>query len=81
MSFVSALDTPSSEGVTLTIPESRLKAFRKAEDDQRWGQAFYDYMELHKITEPVNKAWCDKLYCAGFIDARKMVHSVLDRNN
>lgn len=71
----------SNEGVTLTIPETRLKAFINPQDGRRWGQAFYDYMQFEKITDPVNKAWCDKLYLAGVIDSRKMVHQILDREN
>ena len=39
-----------------------------------YGQAFYDHMELHKITGP-NKDWCDYLYNADTMLARKMVLS------
>ena len=47
----------------------------------RWGQQFYEFMELHKITNPFDKVWCDKMYEVGTHMGRQMVLSSLDRNN
>ena len=47
----------------------------------RWGQQFYDYMGLHKITNPFDKAWCDGMYQAGAPVGRQMVLAALDHNN
>lgn len=47
----------------------------------RWGQQFYEYMGLHKITNPFDKVWCDKMYEVGTHMGRQMVLSSLDQNN
>lgn len=65
----------------LSIPATRVKAFRKPLNGMRWGQAFYGHMELHKLTSPTTKAWCDKLYNADDETAKKMVESVTDHAN
>ena len=65
----------------LSIPATRVKAFRKTLNGLRWGQEFYGFMELHKLTSPAAKAWCDKLYNADDETAKKMVASVTDHAN
>ena len=55
----------SDKEESVVIPLWRYNDFcqvRKAPDGRRWGQHFYDYLEMHKMTSPANKAWADRLY-------------------
>jgi len=66
----------------LTIPFSRFKGFEhKRNDGRRWGQHFHDYMELSKVTNGIDKVWCDKLYTVDDVTARQMVLNVIDQDN
>lgn len=65
----------------ISIPYSRFKAFKPTTQNQRWGQAFHDYMEFDKVTDAEDKVWCDRLYNAGFNEAQSMVYAVMDYNN
>lgn len=49
---------------TIVFPGTKVRQFmaEKHHPALRRGQAFYNYMELHKITSPVNKLWCDRLH-------------------
>lgn len=76
-----SLENRYNERVTLSIPATRVEAFRKPLNAMRWGQAFYGYMDFHKVTHPANKAWCDRLYQADDATAKKMVESVTDHAN
>lgn len=68
--------------ITITIPLSRYRAFaRPANSPQRWGQMFYEFMELHKVTDKDNKIWCDMLYNASDRTARQMVLASIDHSN
>lgn len=67
--------------VTLTIPVSRYKRFVKKNEFMRFGQEFYNYMDLHKIVSEPNKSFCDKLYVADDAKAHKMIQSILDHNS
>lgn len=68
--------------MAMSIPKSRLDRFVYDRDlGTRWGQQFYDYMELHKVTDPFNKVWCDKLYEVRDQLARQMVLNSLDHQN
>lgn len=72
----------SSTKMAMTIPKSRFNQFQyKRELGTRWGQQFYEFMELHKVTDPFDKLWCDKLYEANHILGRQMVLIALDHNN
>jgi hypothetical protein len=44
----------------------------------RFGQAFYNYADLHKMTQT---PFLDKLYNASFMDAEKMILDILDYAN
>lgn len=66
----------------ISIPLSRFKAFSHTRTDgRRWGQHFYDYMELGKVTSGFDKVWCDKLYQVNDVQARQMVLNVIDYDN
>lgn len=62
--------------VSISIPKTKFDAFcetLKTKNGQRIGQRFYDYMELHKVTSPANKAWADRLYNATDEAAKFMI--------
>lgn len=66
----------------VTIPLSRWKSFHHTKaDGRRLGQHFYEYMELQKIQDPVQKGWCDALYNANDVIARQMILVNIDHNN
>ena len=65
----------------MQFPKTRVMDFRHTNKAQRWGQAFYDYMELHKVTDPDEKVFCDKLYNADNDTAKMMVASRTDPMN
>ena len=67
--------------ITITIPRSRYNQFQRVPNAQRWGQQFYEFMELHKVTDPDNKIWCDLLYNASDRTARQMVLASLDHSS
>lgn len=68
--------------ISISIPMSRYRAFTKDRTDaRRWGQQFYDFMKLEKVTDPDNKVWCDALYNAKEHVARQMVLASIDHNN
>lgn len=68
--------------INISIPMSRYKQFgRIPANGQRFGQQFYDFMELHKVQDPDNKVWCDALYQASDHVARQMVLASVDQNN
>jgi len=64
----------------ITIPLSRLAGFRH-NPTQRYGQAIYDHLQLNKVQNPDQKAWCDKLYNAENQTARRMVLEATDLLN
>lgn len=64
------------------IPLSRWKGFTHTRaDGRRLGQHFYDYMELHKITDSTQKVWCDQLYQVNDGVARQMILVNIDQEN
>lgn len=67
--------------MALSIPISCFRRFEKKDNGQRWGQQFYEYMELHKVTSPFDKVWCDALYNASDVTARQMVLNAIDHGN
>lgn len=68
--------------MAISIPYSRFKAFQHNQNDgRRYGQHFYDYMELHKATSAFDKLWCDKLYNANNKLARQMILNAIDFEN
>ncbi len=65
----------------MTIPFSRYKGFEHTRaDGRRWGQHFYDYMELSKVNDELAKFWCDQLYIADDVTARRTVLNVIDHS-
>lgn len=65
-----------------SIPQSRYEQFCIEYDEtkgQRWGQAFYDFMQAHKIVQ--DAWWWDRLYNAKSGHARSMVRALLDFRN
>lgn len=65
----------------ITFQKSRVDEFRHTNKSLRWGQAFYSYMKLHKVTYPQDKEFCDRLYNASDEVAKQMVASRLDKIN
>lgn len=71
---------------TLTIPLSRVVEFRKAHPHTsgqvlRYGQAFYNYMQLSKVTSAENQPFLDRLHAADGDTAVKMIESITDYEN
>lgn len=64
--------------VTIKFPLSRVVAFKPADHKRRWGQQFYDYMELDKVTSSPNREYCDKIYNAPRDEAERMVENRID---
>lgn len=68
--------------ISITIPLSRWKQFGRVQaNGQRMGQQFYEFMQLHKITDADNKVWCDTLYNASDKAARQMILASVDQTN
>lgn len=62
------------DNVTIRFPRSRVLAFMRAHiSGMNIGRTFYKFMELDKITNPNDKAYCDRLYNATTSDAHKMI--------
>lgn len=59
----------------ILFSESIVKGFVHTNNGQRWGQAFYGYMKLHKVENEEDKIFCDKLYNADDGTAKAMVAS------
>lgn len=69
-------------GINITIPMSRYKQFTRVQaNGQRFGQQFYDFMELDKVKDKDNRIWCDTLYNAGDHIARQMVLASIDQDS
>lgn len=64
---------------TITFPRSRVDQFRHNDPTLRWGQAFHQYMKLHKCK--TDKMFCDRLYNASDELAKKLVHERIDESN
>lgn len=70
--------------VTVIFPGSKVTQFmaEKHHPALRRGQAFYNYMDLHKITSRENKVWCDKLHAErDKVVADRMIFSRTDWEN
>lgn len=70
----------------LTFPGTRVKQFYKEnplwkEKGLRLGQAFHNFMELHKITNPEDKLFCDTLWEASNTIANHMIICRTDWEN
>ena len=68
----------SSLGI-LTFPRTRVNAFKHDKPHLRWGQAFYQHMELHKCKQ--DYMFCQRLYNATDEVAQAMVAARIDENN
>lgn len=65
-----------------SIPMSRYVQFCSnyvENPPQRWGQAFYEFMQAHRCTQ--DAWWWDRVYNASEKHAQSMVKAVLDFNN
>ena len=71
---------------TIQFPRSRIVQFYKENPDWhtakglRFGQAFYNFMQLEKVTNAADKAFCDKLFNADSLTAQRMVIERTDWN-
>ena len=65
----------------ITFTKSKVDAFKHLNTHLRWGQAFFGYMKLEKVTNQQDKEFCDRLYNATDEKAKAMVASRLDRSN
>lgn len=64
----------------LMFPKSQVILFRHTNKALRYGQAFHQYMKLHKCNQ--DKAFCDKLYNETNTEiAKQMIASRTDKNN
>lgn len=63
----------------IMFSESEVKRFQHKNKHLRWGQAFYNFMKLHKVKDPQDKEFCDRLYNAPDEKAKAMVTSRTDR--
>lgn len=68
----------------LTFSYSEVKKFldfaNYANSPQRIGQLFWDHFKLHKITNPEDKQWCDRLYEMDKFYAMMEIYSRTDFN-
>lgn len=65
----------------LTFSKSEVNSFQHRNTYLRWGQAFYQHFKLHRVTNPADKYFCDKLYNADETTAKAMVTSRIDHEN
>ena len=67
----------------ITFPSTQIALFKAQKYDKylRYGQAFHQYMKLEKITNLLDKAFCDKLYNASNEVAKLLIASRTDINN
>ena len=68
------------DNTVITFPKSAVDKFRHNNKALRWGQSFYQYMKLDKVTNPQDKEFCDRLYEATDEKAMVMVTSRTDKN-
>jgi hypothetical protein len=64
----------------LVVPHSLFEEFERHWRDKRyqglrWGQAFYGFMKMERMT---NTPEMNHLYFAGYVEARQMVEQVID---
>lgn len=67
-----------------SIPRSRYEEFSAGFNEQqygkqRWGQAFYGFMQAHKCQQ--DRWWWDRLYNADETFARSMVKALMDHDS
>lgn len=46
----------------------------------RYGQQFHHHMNLEKVTNPIDKQFCDRIYYAEESLAKGLIRSRVDRN-
>ena len=65
--------------MAFVIPNSLYIRFQRTNEHLRWGQEFYDFAKLEKLSSPENVAWAKKLYNEPSEDlAKKMVLAKVD---
>ena len=65
----------------ITFPISQVSKFVHKNKSLRYGQAFHQHMKLHKISNPQDKEFCDRLYNATDEKAKAMIISRTDNNS
>lgn len=73
----------------LTFPKTLVDAFVESHEYQnfknhpeyRLGQAFHNFARLYKISNPDDKAFCDKLWEADGVNALFLIAERYDENN
>lgn len=71
------------------MPATQLAEFErlwkmKMYEGRRWGQALYDYLNLHKMRRDEDsdeKRALDKLYYADYRTARAMIDTIVDNDH
>lgn len=63
----------------LTFTKTMVDGFRHTNKSLRYGQAFYGYAKLHKVTNAADKAFCDRLFNASDDAAKAMIASRTDK--
>lgn len=48
--------------MAVVIPHSLFQRFTRTNKHLRWGQEFYGFAKLEKLSSPENVAWANKLY-------------------
>lgn len=72
--------TAKAETPMLMFSASEVARFHHTNPDLRLGQAFHQYFNLEKITNPDDKAFCDKLYQCDGDEAKAMIAERTDHS-
>ena len=66
----------------IMFPKSRVIQFKHNNKHLRYGQAFHNYMKLHKVHNTQDKEFCDRLWAETNDEkAKAMIISRTDPNN
>lgn len=66
----------------IMFPISQVVRFKYKHKSLRYGQAFHNFMKLHKVTNPQDKEFCDRLWNERNDEkAKAMIISRTDRNS
>jgi hypothetical protein len=57
---------------------SEVRRFKHTNKSLRYGQAFYNFMKLHKVSDQQDKEFCERLYNADDEKAKTMIRSRTD---
>lgn len=65
----------------ISFPKTRIDSFIHDKPHLRWGQHFFQYMELHKCSNPEDQVFLNRLYNAADDVAKTMVADRTDPDN